>query len=98
MWWAGLITANDHELSEWSIRPTSLVIRRAGRGACMKLWTGSDPRLMRDGGLGGGGMGRVYLGLAPAGRSVAIKVVRPSLASDSDFLRLFQVDFAWQKA
>jgi serine/threonine protein kinase len=29
--------------------------------------------------LGSGGMGRVYLGLSPAGRAVAVKVLHPGL-------------------
>src|SRR6202167_4677406 len=32
--------------------------------------------------LGEGGMGRVYLGLSPGGRQVAVKVIHPSHASD----------------
>jgi hypothetical protein len=68
----------------------------------MKALTADDPRLLGEfrlrGRLGEGGMGRVYLGLSPAGRSVAIKVVHPSLASDSDFLRLFQYEVASAKA
>jgi len=68
----------------------------------MKALTADDPRLIGEfrlrGRLGEGGMGRVYLGLSPAGRSVAIKVVHPSLASDSDFLRLFQYEVASAKA
>jgi Protein kinase domain len=35
--------------------------------------------------LGSGGMGRVYLGRSPAGRLVAIKIIRPELAGDSGF-------------
>lgn len=39
--------------------------------------------------LGSGGMGRVYLGYSPAGRAVAIKVVREELADDPQFRRRF---------
>ncbi|MEV5829168.1 PQQ-binding-like beta-propeller repeat protein [Spirillospora sp. NPDC052242] len=45
-------------------------------------------RLLRR--LGEGGMGVVYLGASPAGRAVAIKVVRPELAGDPDFRARFQ--------
>jgi len=46
--------------------------------------------------LGEGGMGRVYLGISPGGRRVAIKVVHPRHASDPDFRRRFarEVDAA----
>ena len=68
----------------------------------MKALTADDPRFLGEfrlrGRLGEGGMGRVYLGLSPAGRAVAIKVVHPSLASDSDFLRMFQYEVASAKA
>ena len=40
--------------------------------------------------LGAGGMGRVYLASTPAGRSVALKVVRPELGDDQDFRARFQ--------
>ncbi len=39
--------------------------------------------------LGAGGMGRVYLGQAPSGRLVAVKLIRPELADDPDFRRRF---------
>jgi serine/threonine protein kinase len=42
--------------------------------------------------LGSGGMGRVYLALTPAGRPVALKVVRPELGDDAEFRRRF-----WQE-
>lgn len=45
-------------------------------------------RLLRR--LGEGGMGLVYLGASPAGRAVAIKVVRPELAGDLDFRARFR--------
>ena len=35
--------------------------------------------------LGGGGMGRVFLGRSPGGRQVAVKVVRAELAEQADF-------------
>src|SRR5580658_5484648 len=48
--------------------------------------------------LGAGGMGRVYLGLSPGGRAVAIKVVHPDLASDPEFLHRFQQEVAAARA
>src|SRR5215467_12916245 len=51
----------------------------------MKPLTADDPRVIGEyrlrAQLGAGGMGRVYLGLSPAGRAVAIKVVHPEVAS-----------------
>ena len=40
--------------------------------------------------LGSGGMGRVYLAFTPAGRPVALKVVRSDLGDDQDFLARFR--------
>ena len=40
--------------------------------------------------LGAGGMGRVYLAYTPAGRPVALKVVRPDLGGDAEFRRRFR--------
>jgi len=40
--------------------------------------------------LGAGGMGRVFLGRSPGGRTVAIKLVHPELARDADFRRRFR--------
>jgi serine/threonine protein kinase len=40
--------------------------------------------------LGVGGMGRVYLAATPAGRPVALKVVRPELAHDQEFRARFR--------
>jgi eukaryotic-like serine/threonine-protein kinase len=40
--------------------------------------------------LGSGGMGTVYLGHDEAGRSVAVKVIRPDLASQPEFRRRFR--------
>ena len=39
--------------------------------------------------LGEGGMGRVYLGLSPGGRQVAVKVIHPAHASDQQFRERF---------
>src|ERR1035437_5849938 len=68
----------------------------------MKALARDDPRMI--GGyrlraqLGTGGMGRVYLGLSPGGRAVAIKVVHPDLARDSEFLRRFGQEVAAARA
>src|SRR5258705_7088289 len=48
--------------------------------------------------LGGGGMGRVYLGESRSGRRVAIKVVRPDLAEDPAFRRRFGREVAAVRA
>src|ERR1035438_7511851 len=72
------------------------------RGPEMKALGTDDPRMI--GGyrlraqLGTGGMGRVYLGLSPGGRAVAIKVVHPDLARDSEFLRRFGQEVAAARA
>ncbi|MQY04182.1 serine/threonine-protein kinase [Actinomadura macrotermitis] len=44
--------------------------------------------------LGEGGMGAVYLGLAPDGRRVAIKVIRPELAAGPSFRARFDSEVA----
>ncbi|GAA4241682.1 hypothetical protein GCM10022254_71490 [Actinomadura meridiana] len=44
--------------------------------------------------IGEGGMGAVYLGRDPAGRPVAVKVVRPALAGDPSFLARFHDEAA----
>ncbi|XVV15776.1 serine/threonine-protein kinase [Actinoplanes sp. CA-131856] len=51
------------------------------------------PRLGRyelDGRLGEGGMGTVFHGRTPAGRPVAVKVVRSEFAADPEFVRRFR--------
>lgn len=40
--------------------------------------------------LGAGGMGKVYLSYTPAGRPVAVKVIRPEFAEDAEFRRRFK--------
>ena len=57
-----------------------------------------DPRLIGSyrlrGRLGAGGMGRVYLGLSPGGRAVAVKVIRDDLAQDPEFRARFRREIA----
>src|SRR5215469_18421631 len=68
----------------------------------MKALTADDPLVI--GGFwvriprGQGGMGRVYLGLSPAGRAVAVKVLHPELARDDAFLRRFAREIATAQA
>jgi serine/threonine protein kinase len=68
----------------------------------MKPLAADDPRSLGEyrlhGRLGEGGMGRVYLGLSPARRAVAIKVVQPKLADDAEFLRRFRQEVASARA
>ncbi|WP_062207799.1 serine/threonine-protein kinase [Streptomyces sp. NBRC 109706] len=44
--------------------------------------------------LGAGGMGEVYLGRSPGGRTAAIKLVHAELASDPEFRRRFRSEVA----
>jgi serine/threonine protein kinase len=44
--------------------------------------------------LGGGGMGRVFLGQSPGGRLVAVKLIRPELAENPDFRARFAREVA----
>src|SRR3984885_1890930 len=68
----------------------------------MKALAADDPRLIGEyrlrAQLGSGGMGRVYLGLFPAGRAVAIKVVNPDLAGNEEFLHRFAQEVAAARA
>ena len=68
----------------------------------MKALAVDDPRVIGEyrlrAQLGSGGMGRVYLGLSPGGRAVAIKVVHPDLARDAEFLRRFGQEVAAARA
>jgi serine/threonine protein kinase len=68
----------------------------------MKALGPDDPRVIGEyrlrAQLGAGGMGRVYLGLSPAGRAVAIKVVNPDLAGDAEFLHRFAQEVAAARA
>jgi serine/threonine protein kinase len=61
------------------------------------LEPGDPPQIGRyrlTGRLGRGGMGEVFLGQSPGGRQVAVKVIRPDLASDP----LFRARFAQEVA
>ncbi|TCK00734.1 serine/threonine-protein kinase [Nocardia alba] len=60
----------------------------------------NDPRRIGDyrllGVLGAGGMGKVYLGRNPGGRTVAVKVIRPDLI-DAEFRARFRREVAAAK-
>src|SRR2546423_10515579 len=64
----------------------------------MKPLASADPTSIGSyrlrGVLGGGGMGRVYLGRSPSGRRVAVKVIRSELAEDPVFRRRFAREVA----
>ena len=42
--------------------------------------------------LGEGGMGQVFFGRPPGGRTVAVKLIRPELAGESGFRRRFAIE------
>src|ERR1700685_2311336 len=44
--------------------------------------------------LGAGGMGRVYLGVSPGGRQVAVKLLLPEHSADTEFRRRFAREVA----
>ena len=48
--------------------------------------------------LGAGGMGAVYLGRSSGGRTVAVKVVRPELAGDTEFRNRFRAEVSAARA
>jgi serine/threonine protein kinase len=64
--------------------------RNAGWGiSVVKELQPGDPQVIGPyrmvGRLGQGGMGQVFLGVSPGGRPVAVKAIRPELASDPQF-------------
>jgi eukaryotic-like serine/threonine-protein kinase len=69
-----------------------------GRPAGSSAPGGGDPEWIGPyrilGRLGAGGMGTVFLGHAGDGARVAVKVVRPELAGDPSFLRMFRHEVA----
>lgn len=68
----------------------------------MRALGATDPRTVARyrllGVLGGGGMGRVYLGQSPTGRRLAIKVIRSDLAEDPVFRKRFAREVAAVRA
>ncbi|GAA0587406.1 serine/threonine-protein kinase [Actinomadura livida] len=61
-----------------------------------------DPRQVGPyrvvGRLGAGGMGQVFLGRSPAGRTVAVKVIHPAMAEDGDFKARFRREITAARA
>jgi serine/threonine protein kinase len=51
-------------------------------------------RFVLQGRLGSGGMGHVYLGVAPSGEQAAVKVIRSELAHEPEFRRRFRREAA----
>ena len=62
----------------------------------MERLTAADPQVIGDfrlrARLGAGGMGQVYLATSPGGRMVAVKVIRPELTGDFEFVRRFRAE------
>jgi outer membrane protein assembly factor BamB len=62
----------------------------------MEGLTEADPRVVGEfrlrARLGAGGMGQVFLATSPGGRMVAVKVIHPELARDSEFVRRFRAE------
>ncbi|MFJ4671578.1 serine/threonine-protein kinase [Kitasatospora purpeofusca] len=54
-------------------------------------WAGNFALLAR---LGSGGMGEVFLGRSPQGRTAAVKLIQPDLARDPEFRRRFRLEVA----
>ncbi|MEU4352017.1 protein kinase [Streptomyces sp. NPDC023838] len=59
---------------------------------------GEDPRRVGNfallARLGSGGMGEVFLGRSPEGRTAAVKLIQPDLARDPEFRRRFRLEVA----
>ncbi|MFI0445731.1 protein kinase [Actinomadura sp. 6N118] len=72
--------------------------QRSRPGAGLKDLRSGDPTRVGpyelEAKIGEGGMGAVYLGRAPGGQLVAVKVVRPELAEDPAFLSRFNDEMA----
>jgi hypothetical protein len=58
----------------------------------MEGLTAADPQAVGEFRLGAGGMGQVFLATSPGGRMVAVKVIHPELARDSEFVRRFRAE------
>src|SRR5579859_6358556 len=69
-----------------------------GTGRPMDALQPGDPGSVGDyrllGRLGAGGMGQVFLGESPGGRKVAVKLVLPQHAADTEFRQRFAREVA----
>jgi len=87
-----------------TVRKLSRILWAAGSGQRwqgswgMQPLSGGDPVQIGPyrlrGRLGAGGMGQVFLASTPAGRPVALKVVRPELSDDREFRARFRQEIA----